>query len=69
MLFRSPIISAEKIPGLAVRMTTRVMVCHGVAPSASEPRVYTAMEVQLGTLSTQSDWLTSQLASLNSSSK
>ncbi|MNU44725.1 hypothetical protein D3C71_335480 [compost metagenome] len=34
-----PIISAEKIPGLAVRITTRVMVCHGVAPSASEPRV------------------------------
>ncbi len=26
-------------PGLAVRMTTRVRVCQGVAPSASEPRV------------------------------
>ncbi len=34
-----PIISAEKMPGLAVRITTRVMVCHGVAPRASEPRV------------------------------
>ncbi|MNC45290.1 hypothetical protein D3C75_942410 [compost metagenome] len=34
-----PIISAEKMPGLAVRITTRVMVCHGVAPSAREPRV------------------------------
>ena len=32
-------------------------------------RIYTAMEVQLGTLNTQSSWLTSQLASLNSSSK
>ena len=34
-----PIIRAEKIPGLAVRITTRVMVCHGVAPSASDPSV------------------------------
>ena len=34
-----PIITAENIPGLAVKMTTRVMVCQGVAPSASEPEV------------------------------
>ncbi|MCY1425855.1 hypothetical protein D9M71_416600 [compost metagenome] len=32
-----PIISAEKMPGLAVRITTRVMVCQGVAPRAREP--------------------------------
>ena len=32
-----PIITAEKMPGLAVGSTTRTSVCHGVAPSASEP--------------------------------
>ena len=32
-----PIISAEKMPGLAVGSTTRTSVCQGVAPSASEP--------------------------------
>ncbi len=34
-----PIISAEKMPGLAVSSTTRVSVCQGVAPKASEPSV------------------------------
>ncbi|MNG11251.1 hypothetical protein D3C84_947750 [compost metagenome] len=32
-----PIIRAEKMPGLAVSRTTRVMVCQGVAPRAREP--------------------------------
>ena len=32
-----PIMTAEKMPGLAVRMTTRLRVCQGDAPSASEP--------------------------------
>ena len=34
-----PIIMAEKIPGLAVNKTTRIMVCQGVAPNANEPTV------------------------------
>jgi len=32
-----PIITAEKMPGLAVGSTTPISVCQGVAPSASEP--------------------------------
>ncbi len=32
-----PIMTAEKIPGLAVGSTTRIAVCQRVAPSASEP--------------------------------
>ena len=36
---KKPIITAEKIPGLAVNSTTRVMVCQGVAPKAKEPTV------------------------------
>ena len=35
----NPIMTAENIPGLAVSNTTLNMVCHGVAPSASEPIV------------------------------
>ncbi|MNV55739.1 hypothetical protein D3C71_1479810 [compost metagenome] len=34
-----PIITAEKMPGLAVRITTRLRVCQGVAPSARDPWV------------------------------
>ncbi len=32
-----PIMTAEKMPGLAVGSTTRVTVCQRLAPSASEP--------------------------------
>ena len=34
-----PIMTAEKMPGLAVGSTTRVAVCQRLAPSASEPAV------------------------------
>ena len=41
--------TAEKIPGLAVSNTTRVKVCHSVAPSANEP-----FDKCFGTLNTAS---------------
>ena len=44
-----PTMMAEKMPGLAVSSTTQNRVCHGVAPSASEPEVRC-----LGTLNTAS---------------
>tara|TARA_B100001741_G_C16421189_1_gene536321 strand:- start:198 stop:404 length:207 start_codon:yes stop_codon:yes gene_type:complete len=34
-----PIITAENIPGLAVKRITLVTVCQGVAPKANEPIV------------------------------
>ena len=34
-----PIITAEKIPGLAVGKITRTKVCHGDAPRARDPNV------------------------------
>ena len=33
----NPIMTPEKIPGLAVGRMTPTMVCHGVAPKANEP--------------------------------
>ncbi len=33
----NPIMSAEKMPGLAETRTSFVSVCHGVAPKAKEP--------------------------------
>jgi len=44
-----PIMRAEKMPGLAVSNTTLSAVCHGVAPSASDPIVS-----ERGTLNTAS---------------